>query len=92
MAFLLRTIDLTAHPYPWSGDEASIGMEARRILNGEITNFFDTGWSLQPNWSFVPTAITEMIFGENILAVRLTSALAGTLAVLFVYLTARAAV
>ena len=89
MAFLLRTISLSTHPYPWSGDEASIGIEARRILNGEITNFFDTGWSLQPNWSFVPTTITEMIFGQNILAVRLTSALAGILAVLFVYLTAR---
>lgn len=89
MAFLLRTLSLTTHPYPWSGDEASIGMEARRMLNGELTNFFDTGWSLQPNWSFLPTAITEVIFGQNILAIRLTSALAGTLAVLFVYLTAR---
>ncbi len=88
-AFLVRTINLSTHPYPWSGDEASIGMEARRILNGEIVNFFDTGWSLQPNWSFVPTAITEMIFGQNILAVRLTSSLAGILAVFFVYLTAR---
>ncbi|HVF24908.1 MAG TPA: glycosyltransferase family 39 protein [Anaerolineales bacterium] len=89
MAFLVRTIDLSAHPYPWSGDEASIGMEGRRILNGEITNLFDTGWSIQPNWSFVPTAITEMILGENILAVRLTSVIAGTLSVLFVYLLAR---
>ena len=60
MAFLLRTINLTTHPYPWSGDEASIGMEGRRILNGETTNLFDTGWSIQPNWSFIPTAIVEM--------------------------------
>ncbi|HKY52666.1 MAG TPA: glycosyltransferase family 39 protein, partial [Anaerolineales bacterium] len=89
VAFLLRTISLSAHPYPWSGDEASIGLEARRILNGEVTNFFDTGWSSQSNWSFVPTAISEMIFGQNIFAVRMASALAGTLAVLFVYLTAR---
>src|SRR5215207_3983238 len=89
MAFLLRTLFLTSHPYPWSGDEASIGMEGRRILNGEITNLFDTGWSIQPNWSFVPAAIVEMILGESILAVRLTSAMAGTLSVLFVYLLAR---
>ena len=89
MAFLLRTLFLTTHPYPWSGDEASIGMEGRRILNGEITNLFDTGWSIQPNWSFLPTAITEMILGETILAVRLTSAIAGTLSVLFVYLLSR---
>jgi 4-amino-4-deoxy-L-arabinose transferase-like glycosyltransferase len=82
-------VDLPTHPYPWSGDEASIAMEGRRILNGEITDFFATGWSSQPNWSFVPAAIAEIFFGQNILAVRLTSAVAGALAVLFVYLTAR---
>src|SRR5258705_8213360 len=85
MAFALRTIGLSVHPYPWSGDEASIGSEAIRILNGEVTNFFETGWSSQPNWSFVPTAFTEMIFGHNILAVRVTSVLAGTFAVVFSY-------
>ncbi|MGZ9226623.1 MAG: ArnT family glycosyltransferase, partial [Anaerolineales bacterium] len=89
IAFALRTIGLSEHPYPWSGDEASIGSEAIRILNGEVTNFFETGWSSQPNWSFVPAAFTEIIFGQNILAVRVTSALAGTLAVLFTYLAAR---
>ena len=89
MAFLVRTINLSTHPYPWSGDEASVGSEARRILKGDITNFFDTGWSSQPNWSFVPVAITETVFGQNVMAVRAASALAGVLAVLFVYLTAR---
>src|SRR3972149_3305608 len=62
---------LADHPYPWSGDEASIGLEGRRILNGEVTNFFDTGWSGQPNWSFVPTALSMRLFGEGILALRL---------------------
>src|SRR5215212_9897203 len=66
LALALRTIDLSTHPYPWSGDEASIGSEARHILSGETTNLFDTGWSSQPNWSFVPTAISEWIFGNNI--------------------------
>ena len=89
LSFLLRTIEMTSHPYPWSGDEASIGMEAIRILKGEVTNFFDTGWSSQPNWSFVPTAVTELIFGKNIIAIRMASAVAGTLAVLFVYLFGR---
>lgn len=89
VALTLRTVGLPVHPYPWSGDELSIGIEARRILAGEVTNYFDTGWSSQSNWSFVPTAITEFLFGENIFAVRLVSAIAGTLAVLFVYLTAR---
>ena len=89
LAIAVRTIDITSHPYPWSGDELSIGTEGRRILSGEITNFFETGWSSQPNWSFLPTAVTELIFGENIFAIRLPSVLAGTLAVLLVYLAAR---
>ena len=89
IAFALRTMDLVDHPYPWSGDEASIGTEAGRILSGEITNFFETGWSSQPNWSFLATALTETIFGKNILAVRIPSALAGTLAVFVLYLAAR---
>lgn len=89
LALAVRTIDLSTHPYPWSGDEASIGGEAARIVNGDITDFFATSWSSQPNWSFLPTAITEMIFGKNIVAIRMTSVLAGALAVLFVYLTAR---
>ena len=86
VALLARTVDLTSHPYPWSGDEASVGLEARRILNGEVTNFFDTGWSGQPNWSFVPTAKSFLIFGGNIVGIRMVSALAGVLAVVFVYL------
>jgi 4-amino-4-deoxy-L-arabinose transferase-like glycosyltransferase len=64
-------------------------MEAIRILKGEVTNFFDTGWSSQPNWSFVPTAVMELIFGKDIVAIRMASAVAGTLAVLFVYLYGR---
>ncbi|MGE5249489.1 MAG: ArnT family glycosyltransferase [Bacteroidota bacterium] len=89
LALALRTVGLSSHPYPWSGDEASIGSEAARIIQGKVTNLFDTGWSSQPNWSFVPTVITETLLGNNILAIRLASALIGTLAVLFVYLAAR---
>ncbi|MEX1248332.1 MAG: glycosyltransferase family 39 protein [Anaerolineales bacterium] len=86
VAVLARTIDLADHPYPWSGDEASVRLEARRILDGEVTNFFDTGWSGQPNWSFVPTALSLRVFGDNIIGVRMVSALGGILAVVFVYL------
>jgi len=89
LALALRILLLSGHPYPWSGDELSIGIEARRILKGEVTNYFETGWSSQPNWSFLPTAIAETLFGDNILAVRIPSALAGTFAVLFLYLAAR---
>ena len=49
MAFAVRTVGLASHPYPWSGDEASIGSEAARILREEVTNFFDTGPRRLPN-------------------------------------------
>ena len=88
-AILARSIDLAEHPYPWSGDEASVGLEARKILSGEKTDFFDTGWSGQPNWSFIPTAITLKVIGDNINGVRSASALMGVLAVFFVYLLGR---
>ena len=85
----LRAYLLTQHPYPWSGDEASVGIEGSRILKGEVTDFFAAGWSGQPNWSFVPTALAEIIFGKTILAIRVVSVAEGTLAVLFLYLLAR---
>jgi 4-amino-4-deoxy-L-arabinose transferase-like glycosyltransferase len=86
---LLRAYILTLHPFPWSGDESSVGLEANRILKGEVTNFFGAGWSGQPSWSFVPTALAEIIFGQTILAVRVVSMLEGTLTILFTYLLAR---
>jgi 4-amino-4-deoxy-L-arabinose transferase-like glycosyltransferase len=85
----IRMVYLTQHPYPWSGDEASIGMEARRLLSGENTNWFSTGWSGQPNVSFLPTAISMLIFGQTFFAIKMTSVMAGTLAVLATYLLGR---
>lgn len=86
VALLVRSANLITHPYPWSGDEASIGLQARMILDGRLSNFFQTSWSSQPNWSFVPDAIAFKLFGDGILAVRLVSVLSGTLSVLCVYL------
>jgi 4-amino-4-deoxy-L-arabinose transferase-like glycosyltransferase len=85
----LRIYILSLHPFPWSGDESSVGTEGSRILKGEVTNFFEGGWSGQPNWSFVPTALAEIVFGQTILAVRVVSVLEGTLTILFTYLLAR---
>lgn len=89
VGLFFRIYNLSDHPFPWSGDEASVGIEGTRIISGEITDFFATGWSGQPNWSFVPTAISLLIFGKNFFAIRLVSALVGTLAILCLYLLAR---
>ncbi|MGD0877944.1 MAG: hypothetical protein ABSA01_07345 [Anaerolineales bacterium] len=82
----LRAYILTLHPFPWS---ASVGTEASQILKGKVTNFFGAGWSGQSSWSFVPSALAEIIFGQTILTVRVVSMLEGTLPILFTYLLAR---
>lgn len=89
LGFVLRTYDLAYHPYPWSGDEISVGIEARRILQGEVTDFFATGWSGQPNWSFVPNALAFLAFGESISSIRLIGAVFGSLSILTTCLLAR---
>jgi len=87
--FILRVYALELHPYPWSGDESSVGIDARRLLQGEITNLFATGWSSQPNLSFFPTTISLIFFGEDITAIRMVSAFIGTFTILSTYLLAK---
>jgi 4-amino-4-deoxy-L-arabinose transferase-like glycosyltransferase len=89
VGLFFRIYNLSDHPFPWSGDEASVGIEGERIISGEVTDFFATGWSGQPNWSFVPTTLSLLVFGKSIFSVRLVSVLEGTLAILGLYLLAR---
>jgi 4-amino-4-deoxy-L-arabinose transferase-like glycosyltransferase len=89
VGLFFRIYIISDHPFPWSGDEASVGIEGERIISGEVTDFFESGWSGQPNWSFVPTALSLTIFGRNFFAIRLVSVLEGTLAILWLYLLAR---
>jgi 4-amino-4-deoxy-L-arabinose transferase-like glycosyltransferase len=84
-----RTYLLDQHPYAWSGDEATVGMEGRRILTDEWTQLFSSGWSGNPTLAFYPSALAVAIFGSTILAVRFVAALVGALTVLTIYLLAR---
>lgn len=85
LALALRLYDLELFPYPFVNDEGEIGKEAWGIWRGETTRFFSTGWAGQPMWSFVPTAFSIGVLGNTALAVRLVSALQGTLTVVLVY-------
>lgn len=85
VALAARLFALNDHPYPWAGDEGSVGTEAGRILSGENTDLFNTGWSGQPNLSFYPTAVSIAVFGNTMFAVRVVSAAIGTLTVLTLY-------
>lgn len=91
VALAARVIDLTWLPYAMGNDEGQVGLAALKILNGETTNLFKTGWAAQPVWSFVPNAIAISLMGNSLIAVRLVSAIEGTLAVVCLYLLAREA-
>jgi 4-amino-4-deoxy-L-arabinose transferase-like glycosyltransferase len=90
-ALALRTYQLTDHPYAFINDEGSVGLEAVDIWHGWGVNLFTAGWSGYPRWAFVPTAISVGLFGNTPFAVRIVSALAGALTVVFLYLMGREA-
>jgi len=88
-ALLLRVIDLELYPYSFINDEGEVGLEAMSILRGEKTTFFATGWAGQPLVSFLSPALSVHLLGNTGFAIRLVSALQGTLAVVFLYLLGR---
>ena len=91
VALAVRVIDLTWLPYAMGNDEGQVGLAALKILSGETTNLFSTSWAAQPVWSFIPNAIAISLMGNSLIAVRLVSAIEGTLAVVCLYLLAREA-
>jgi 4-amino-4-deoxy-L-arabinose transferase-like glycosyltransferase len=90
-ALLIRVIGLETYPYAFMNDEAEVGGEAQRILWGEKSAIFGFGWSGNPALSFLLGALPIKLLGNTAFAVRLLSAVQGTLAVIFVYLLAREA-
>jgi 4-amino-4-deoxy-L-arabinose transferase-like glycosyltransferase len=91
LALAFRIYLLTDHPYAFINDEGATGREAVKLLNGTRTDFFGVAWSTQPMLAFVPYALSIQAFGNTVLAMRLVSAVEGTLTVVMVYLMAREA-
>ena len=89
VAFLFRFIDLTKFPIVVHGDDGAVGVEARLILSGKITNIFGLGWHGFPELGFLPTALSLRVFGDNLFGLRMTSVVEGTLAVAIWYVVAK---
>ncbi len=86
LALLLRVWQLETIPFTLSGDEGSQGLEAVRVLEGQIRNPFATGWLGVPTMSFFFNSITIKLLGQTIVGLRLPWALVGTAAVLVTFL------
>jgi hypothetical protein len=86
LAFVLRAWHIETIPFTLAGDEASQGLEAIKVLNGEIRNPFATGWLGVPTMSFFFNSITIKLLGRTILGLRLPWVFVGTATVLATFL------
>lgn len=89
LAFAFRAFDLDNIPMNLGGDESEMGLEARRVLEGTLTNPFASGWLSHPTMFFFLQSFSLRFFGQTILGLRMVSALIGTLTILSTYLLVR---
>jgi 4-amino-4-deoxy-L-arabinose transferase-like glycosyltransferase len=89
IAAVLRVPGLQEMPYPFQGDEGSVGTAGLQVLTGQVGGVFQSGWSDQPTLSFAPTAALIWLFGPDILGARMWSAIEGIAAVPLLYLLGR---
>lgn len=89
LAALLRLYQLDTLPSGMHGDEAFWGLLAERVTNEGWIGPYTEGVAGAPTGTTYLMAPALALFGNTIFAVRLMSALAGTLTVLALYLVAR---
>ncbi|HSH05916.1 MAG TPA: phospholipid carrier-dependent glycosyltransferase [Anaerolineae bacterium] len=84
VTFTLRVAFLTELPPGLTHDEANHGREAIGILDGILLFYFPLNYGSEPLYSYTVAALMAAV-GENILALRLVTAYAGTLTVAATY-------
>ncbi len=89
IALFLRVYNLGQIPPTLGGDEGSQGVEALKILRGDLRNPFVTSWLSVPTLSFFFNALTIQWLGNTALALRLPWALIGTATVLIMFALTR---
>jgi len=89
LAFTLRVWRVGTLPFTLAGDEASQGLEALRVINGELRNPFTTGWLGVPTMSFFYNSLSIRFLGSSILSLRLPWVIVGTITVLTTFLLVR---
>lgn len=83
-AVFLRLYNLGNWPPGLYRDEAFNGLDALRVLDGEISVFFTANNGREPLYIFL-TALSVALFGRTVLAVRLAAAVVGSLTTVLVY-------
>jgi 4-amino-4-deoxy-L-arabinose transferase-like glycosyltransferase len=88
-AALLRGWSLGDVPAQVHGDEAACGIEARRILAGDVPNLLGLGWYEIPYLSFAISAASMAVFGDDLFGLRAASVLQGTASVAVLFFLVR---
>ena len=92
ITILVRVWDIGSIPFILSGDECSQGIEALRVIRGEIRNPFGTAWLSVPTMSFYFQSLSFRLLGmePNATTLRLPWAFVGAGSVLAAFfLTSR---
>ena len=90
LGLYLRVSDLGTIPYTLNGDEAAQGLEALKVIRGEIRDPFATGWRGVPTLNFYFTSLFVEAMGPTAASLRLPWALLGTMTILATYTLVRA--
>ena len=86
VAFVIRLVSVGSHPFILNGIEASLGLEALNILNGQIRSPFASGWLTNPTLPLYLLALPLQLLGRSVLALRLLSPLVGAITVVATFL------
>ncbi len=88
-AFVLRAWKIGSMPYVLSGDEGSIGLTGWEFIDGTRNNPLGLGWFSFPSLYFWLVSWSQAVFGRTADAIRLVSAVVGTLTVPVTFLLLR---
>ncbi len=91
VAFALRVYRLTSLPLQVHGDMASVGLQARQILQGEFDGWFSLGWATIPMWGYAHEVITMKLLGDSLFGLRMSAVIAGTLSLFGLYMLGKEA-
>jgi 4-amino-4-deoxy-L-arabinose transferase-like glycosyltransferase len=89
LGWIVRAIKIESMPYVLSGDEGSAGLVAWEFLEGSRDNIFGLGWFSFPALYFWLLSLGQSLYGRTVEAIRLVSALVGTLTLAATYLAGK---
>jgi len=89
LALLPRILALSDHPFILNGIEASLGLDAVAVAQGQIRNPFATAWLTNPTLPAFLLAAPLQLLGRTMVGVRVLPALVGALTVPLTYLLGR---